>query len=94
MDTILREVHGVNRLFGGMWVLACGDPYQNEPVKEQPPLQSWFVRHHFQVVCLKEVFRARSDALLSKMIVAMRQPILDAGTVNFILAAIETGCTP
>ena len=88
MDMVLREVRGCNEVFGGVWVVACGDHYQTEPINEIPPLMCWFVRHHFGVIRLKEMFRARGDLFLMEMIRQMRQPVLTPETVEGILQCI------
>ena len=93
MDAVLRSVRCNETLFGGVWVIACGDHYQNEPIGETPPLLSWFVRHNFSVARVFELYRARRDPILGCVIQAMRQPTLSVESINNILDAIQGNCT-
>lgn len=92
IDMVLREVRRSKSVFGGIWLLACGDHFQNEPIGEIPPLMSWFVRHHFSVIQVRELYRARGDAKLRAIIEHMRVPRLNEETIQGVLETIEQNC--
>lgn len=92
IDMVLRRVRGNEFPFGGVFVVAAGDHYQNEPVNETPPLKTWFVRYNFDVVSFRHPFRARRCPHLLNVIYAMRVPVMADSPIEGTLDLFEAHC--
>lgn len=83
LDCRLREVKGVNVLFGGVTVLAFGDLFQLAPVgqrfvfqevtDEYSRLAGSIWKDHFKIVELIEVMRQRDDQNFAKILNRLRE---------------------
>ena len=92
LHLVLSKVRGNDLPFGGVFVFAAGDHYQTEPVDMAPPYTSWFMKCHFRVITLHELFRSRNDETLQTIINLARVPQLMPTSRAYIMQAIRQHC--
>ena len=92
LHLVLTKLRGNELPFGGVFVFAAGDHYQTEPIDMAPPYTSWFMRCHFRVISLKELFRSRHDPTLQNIINLSRVPRLCATSRDYIITAVRQHC--
>jgi predicted GIY-YIG superfamily endonuclease len=92
IDGVLQRVRGNTKPFGGVWVIAAGDHCQTECIADTPVMQSWFFRIHFDVIILKELFRARFDPALQRVTHILRQAEVTDAEANEVLDKLVEHC--
>lgn len=75
IDRILRFVRGNSRAFGGVFILATGDPHQLAPIEGSPLWTSSHMFLSFTCVHLRYYVRAAEDDDLQRLITILRQAV-------------------
>ena len=92
LDIVLKKIRGNDAPFGGVFVIAVGDHYQNAPINMRPPYMSLLMRTYFQVLNLHQLFRAHGDADLQRLINCTRVPRMSGSAVDTVAEIIRTRC--
>ena len=85
MNLVLQKTRGNGHPFGGVCVIAAGDNYQTEPVGMIPTYRSMLFRANFQALSLRQLYRARRDPVLQKVIEFMRVSRMTEEGVWYVL---------
>ncbi|XP_047741131.1 uncharacterized protein LOC125179393 [Hyalella azteca] len=94
LDVVLRRIKSTNVPFGGVLILASGDPKQLKPVDGTAIWMSPNIYTLFNVMCLQNFVRSRRDFDLQEIIKKMRKPSLAAEDVQFVVSTLSARCFP
>jgi hypothetical protein len=89
MDLVLRRLRDSNAPFGGVLLIASGDPRQLPPVEGTAIWRSSQLVTNFLIMNLRHYVRSRRDADLQRILSLMRQPILSDEEIEEVLTVIR-----
>lgn len=94
LDIVLRRIKSTDTPFGGVLILASGDPKQLKPVDGTAIWMSPNIYTLFNVICLQNFVRSRTDLDLQEIIKKMRKPSLAVEDVQFVVSRLTARCFP
>jgi hypothetical protein len=94
LDAVMRRIRDCSYPFGGVLVLASGDPKQLKPIHGRPIWLSTNLYTCFQVMCLKHFVRSRSDPDLQQIIAVIRKPKVTADESQLVISKLSERCFP